>query len=142
MVSAPNVVSGTPQHEAQLKVDATRVDADDPQAAAQFLHDSGRLADAGGLYGSRAYKELIERRLEGATDADVADLVDDLAAAAKLTPAAELASMVALSNEVDNRIGADGPPEGHDHAEPTDESLQPRPAADGGRRSARNLGWG
>ena len=149
LISASNVIRSAAHHEQQLKDDASRVTTQDAQAAAQFLDDSGRLVDTGGLYGSRAYRELIARRKDGATDADVADLVDDLTAAADLTPAAELAGMVALFDQVDNRIGAEGPPEGHEHGqglvgapdEPHD-SEQRRTRRPQSRRSARNLGWG
>ena len=152
LISASNVIRSAAHHETQLRDSASQVDRQDPKAAAGFLQESGRLEDASGLYGSKAYRELISRRMEGATDADLGDLVDDLVAASNVTPAAELAGMVALSKQVENRIGAEGPPEGHEHgaglkssvededaesAETQSTKAQPR-----SRRSANNLGWG
>lgn len=150
LISASNVIRGAVHHETQLKDDASRVDQQDLQSAAEFIQASGRLEDASGLYGSRAYRELIARRKEGATDADLGDLVDDLAAAADVTPAAELAGMVALSKQVDNRMGAQGPPEGHEHGEGLKSStqddensgIQQSAKRSGSRRAAQDLGWG
>ena len=88
--------------------------------------------------------------MEGETDADLGDLVDDLLAVANVTPAAELAGMVALSNYVENCMGAEGLPEGHEHgvglkslAEGAESAeTQSSKASAGSRRSAKNLGWG
>ncbi|MCD6286311.1 MAG: zinc ribbon domain-containing protein, partial [Anaerolineae bacterium] len=115
LISASNVIRSVAHHETQLKAGGSRVDQRDPQAAAGFPQESGRLGDASGLYGSQAYRELISRCVEGATGADLGDLVDDLVAAADVTPVAELAGMAAFSKHVENRIGAEGPPEGHEH---------------------------
>ena len=121
---------------------------------AEFLKSSGRLEDTSGLYGSRAYRELIERRIDGATDADLADLVEDLSRAAEGAEATDLAAAMVLSKQVDNRIGAVGPPADHDadgaHTQPAGavpeadaagdtSSGQPRAHS---RRSSRHLGWG
>jgi len=57
----------------------------------------------------------MSRRVEGVTDADLGDLVDHLVAVANVTPAAELVGMVAPPKHVENRTGAEGPPEGHEH---------------------------
>lgn len=150
LISASNVIRSAAHHETQLRDSASQVDQQDPKAAARFLQESGRLEDASGLHGSKAYRELISRRMEGATDADLGDLVDDLVAAANVTPAAELAGMVALSRQVENRMGAEGPPQGHAHgvglksSADDDESSETQPieAQSRSRRSAKNLGWG
>ena len=117
LISAASFVRGVVHHRSALRQDATAVDREDPQAMAAFLKASGRLDDASGLYGSRAYRELIERRVDGATDADLADLVDDLAQAAAGAEATELGTAVALSKQVDNRLRAVGPPGRHDSEE-------------------------
>jgi len=144
-MSACNVIRSAAHHETQLRDSASRVDRQDPKAAAGFLQESGRLEDASGLYGSKAYRELISRRMEGATDADVDDLVDDLVAAANVTPAAELAGLVALSKQVENRMGAEGPPQGHEHGAGLTASGEDAGSSKTqfrSRRSAKNLGWG
>ena len=99
----------------EFEAAAKRVDAEDPQAIARFLQTSGRLQDAEGIYGSKAYRELIARRAEGATDADLADLVDDLAAQIRSSEATEMAGAVMFSERVENRMQAEGPPEEHEH---------------------------
>jgi putative FmdB family regulatory protein len=163
LVSAANVVHSSSDHQAQLKTEAAAVDGQDLQAAAQFLENSGRLADAEGLYGSRAYKELIARRAAGATDRDLEDLVDDLVAqtaqmdnaGTAVDEAGAAAAAVALSKQVNNRVGAEGPADGHEHGAIVDAPDAERQASDRGasgtsgdsggarsRRAAKDLGWG
>ncbi len=155
LISAARVVRGEAHHHSALKEDAAAVNHEDPQAMAEFLKSSGRLEDTSGLYGSRAYRELIERRIDGATEADLADLVEDLSRAAEGAEATDLAAAMVLSKQVDNRIGAVGPPADHDatggHAQ-LDSGAAPEADATGGtpsdhlrahsRRSSRHLGWG
>ncbi len=125
---------------------------EDPQAQARFLKESGRLEDAAGLYGSKAYRELIERRIQGATDADLVDLVGDLTDEMASNELTQLAGSVVLSEQVENRIAADGPP--HEHGaggvEAEGRGDVGSPTADTGsgpgemhsRRRAPDLGWG
>lgn len=164
LVSVVNVVHSSSDHQEQLKTEAAAVDGQDLQAAAQFLDDSGRLADAEGLYGSRAYKELIARRAAGAKDRDLEDLVDDLVAetaqmddtGTAVDDAGAAAAAVALSKQVNNRIGAEGPADGQEHdGTIVDAPDAARQASDRGssgtsdgsggarsRRAAKDLGWG
>lgn len=130
------------------------MNGDDSRAAGRFLKSSGRLEGAEGLYGSDAYKELVARRAAGAGDADVQDLVEDLAAASGPNPAMEMAAALALAEQVENRMGAEGPPEGHEHGA----GLQPATEDDHAsseasdevkgktssrsRSTAKDLGWG
>ncbi|MBN1248588.1 MAG: zinc ribbon domain-containing protein [Anaerolineae bacterium] len=148
LVSAVNVVHPPADHQAQLRAEAAAVDDRDLQAAAQLLQASGRLEDAEGLYGSRAYKELIARRAAGASDSDLGDLVDNLVAATQQSDATETAAAMALSKQVDNRLGADGPAEGHEHgrglqtADAGHSEAEHTTPGSRSRRSAPNLGWG
>ncbi len=135
MVSSVNVIHRSAHHERALRQESEQIDAENPRAVAQFLQESGRLADAEGVYGSQAYQELLYRRAEGASEADVADLVDNLAAEMQDSDASRMAGAMVFSDQVENRMQAEGPPEDHDHA------------TDGARgkassRSADNLGWG
>jgi len=150
-ISAANMVRGSAHHRGELRQSASLVDREDSQAMANFLKASGRLEDASGLYGSRAYRELIDRRAEGAADSDLADLVDDLAAAAATTEAAQMAASAALSQQMENRMAADGPPVEHGTghgpsavAESVNEAAGPDSDARDTRspRSAPDLGWG
>lgn len=138
MISAVNVARGGAFHERRFEEAATHVDAEDPQAIARFLQASGRLEDAGGVYGSKAYRELIARRAEGATDADLSDLVDDLATQMRNSEATEMAGAVMFSERVENRMQAEGPPEEHEHVlgHTPDDASEPHP------RAAEDLGWG
>lgn len=149
LISAASFVRGTAHHRSALSHGAAAVDPENPQEMAEFLKSSGRLEDASGLYGSRAYRELIERRVDGATDADVVDLVDDLAQAAAGAEATELGAAVALSQQVENRMGAVGPPVSQDSQGPEiskDEgpggSAGPSVRRKHSPRFSRNLGWG
>ncbi|HOT92737.1 MAG TPA: zinc ribbon domain-containing protein [Anaerolineae bacterium] len=138
LISAANVIHGGKYHEHQLREAAAHVEHEDPRAIARFLQESGRLEDTEGVYGSPAYRELLARRAEGATDADVADLVDDLAAQMAGSETAQMASAVALAEHVENRMQAEGPPEDHHH-EPTADRDATAPAR---RRTTKDLGWG
>lgn len=132
MVSAVNVVHGAAQHEQVLRREAKQVDAENPRAIAQFLQQSGRLTDAEGLYGSPVYQELLRRRAAGAGDAEVGDLVEGLVAQMRASDTSQMAAAMALSEAVENRMQAEGPPEDHDHETPPARASQ---------RSADNLGW-
>lgn len=143
LITAANVAHGGAHHERQLRETAAQVDANDPRAIAHFLQDSGRLADTEGLYGSAAYRELLARRAEGAADADVTDLVDDLASAMQTSTTGQMAGAVVFADQVENRMLAEGPPEEHDHtiadktgAEPDHRTPHTQ------RRTAQDLGWG
>ncbi len=123
------------------------MDREDPRAVAEFLKESGRLEDSSGLFGSQAYKELIARRIEGAADPDLSDLVDDLVAAVDSSDSAseeaqQIASAVAMSERIENRMRAEGPPEDHDHTDITGARAENDVPARRTRRSARDLGWG
>ncbi len=143
LIAAVNVVRNGMHHEHQLREAASQVNADDSRAIARFLQDSGRLTDAEGVYGSPAYRELLARRAEGATDADVSDLVDDLTSAMRASEAGQMAGAVVFTDRVENRMLAEGPPEDHEHAT-TDKAGAT--LGDGTshtrRRSAKDLGWG
>ncbi len=143
LIAAANIVRSGMHHEHQLRETASQVNSDDPSAIARFLQDSGRLADAEGIYGSPAYRELLARRAEGATDADVTDLVDDLASAMHASEASQMAGAVVLTDQVENRMLAEGPPENHEHA-PTDKTYAEsgNETSHARRRSAKDLGWG
>jgi putative FmdB family regulatory protein len=144
LISAPNVLHDATYHATQLREGAAQIDRADDQEVATYLKESGRLEDATGLYGSKAYRELISRRAEGATDSDLADLVDDLVAAADASPAAQMAA-AALSEQVENRIGAEGPPDDHEHEHtsgPSQDDDAPPAKRHDSRRSAPDLGWG
>ena len=142
LITAANVVRGDAHHEHQLRKAATQVDADDPRAIARFLQDSGRLADADGVYGSPAYRELLARRAEGATDADVTDLVDDLTLSMQASEASQMAGAVAFTDQVENRMLAEGPPEDHDHVTTDKSEAEAEDGTPHKRRAAKDLGWG
>lgn len=137
------MIHGSAHHRDQLREGASHVDGTDPQAAAEFLKESGRLEDASGLYGSRAYRELIERRVAGASDNDLTDLIDDLAAEVQPSTVTEVASALVLSEQVENRMRAEHPPEDHEGGHP--DGMSSSNHASKGQRSrggAEDLGWG
>jgi hypothetical protein len=139
LVSAANLVHQDSYHEQELERASSDVNVNDTREISTFLDESGRLDDASGVYGSEAYRELIYRRKQGATDADLNDLVGDLTAEMNASQGTDLASAVVFSDDVENRIGADGPPEHHEHN--TDHHSDTDPDRPHSRRSAEDLGW-
>ncbi len=137
LISATHVVHSAKHHERQLRETSTQVDGADPRAISRFLQESGRLADAEGVYGSQAYRELLARRAAGATDADVVDLVDDLATQMRASDASQMAGAVALSDRVENRMLAAGPSAHHEHTQ-SGEQMTASPARS---RAVKDLGW-
>ncbi len=137
-VSAAATLHTQPHHTAELREASRKVDQDDSQAIARFLQESGHLADADGVYGSNAYRELLARRAEGATEADVADLTPSLLTEMQSNDAAQMAGAVMFSKQVENRMGAEGPPERHDHDAQESQSAEKAARV---RRRADNLGW-
>ncbi len=137
LISTVHVLHDEAHHERRLRETAAQVDGDDMRAISRFLQESGRLEDAEGLYGSRAYRELLARRAEGADEADVADLVGDLTAQIDTTEATQMAGAVLFSDRVENRLSAEGPP-AHQEEEPPAEH---RPASLPNPRKVKDLGW-
>lgn len=141
LVSTANLVHQDTHHERQLKEDASQVNDRDTQEISKFLAESGRVTDASGVYGSKAYQELLYRRRQGATDADLDDLVDDLTTEMNATQDTELAGAVIFSDEVENRMGAEGPPDHHAHEHSESGESDGRTERSPSRRSAEDLGW-
>lgn len=134
-MSAASVLHTHGQHTEQLTTGKQRVDANNDREIATFLKKSGRLNGAEGVYGSKAYHELIDRRIEGATDAQVADLVEDLVTSMRDNDATRMAGAIMFSERVENRMQAEGPPEDHDHQEVITDTTSHS------RCRAQNLGW-
>ncbi len=145
LVSAANVIHQDVYHEQRLEEEASHVSDQDVQEISSFLEESGRLDDASGVYGSQAYRELLYRRRQGAADEDLEDLVDDLTAEMNASQDTELAGAVVFSDEVENRMAAEGPPEHHEHEyradDDSDADAHTRADHSRSRRSADNLGW-
>ncbi|MBN2002538.1 MAG: zinc ribbon domain-containing protein [Anaerolineae bacterium] len=136
-VSAASVLHAESHHVAQLQEAKREVDQKDSQAIARFLQNSGRLADADGIYGSKVYRELLARKADGASDADVADLVPGLVSELQSTEGTQMAGAMLFSEQVENRMGAEGPPEHHE-TESSDVHSTPSART---RRRADDLGW-
>ncbi len=137
-VAAAATLHAQTHHTAQLREASRQIDRNDSQDIARFLQESGHLADADGVYGSNAYRELLTRRAEGATDADVADLVPGLVTEMQGSESSQMAGALMFSKQVENRMGADGPPERHDHdAQEAASPSKPERV----RRRADDLGW-
>ncbi len=149
LISAAAILHSDDHHTQQVREQAKSVPGDDLAAAARFLQDSGRLNDAEGLFGSPAYRELLARRAEGATDADLEDLVPALTQYTGESEAIAAATAAALSGQMLDAVeehahqAHDHDHEhehehdhdhDHDHHHPT-----PRPTSP---RRAKDLGWG
>lgn len=136
-VSAAAVLHAQPHHAKQLRETSRQVDRNDSQAIARFLQESGHLADADGVYGSKVYRELLARRAEGASDADVDDLVSGLVTEMQSTASTQMAGAVMFSEQVENRMAAEGPPDHHETESP---EVQPT-SSTRARRRVDDLGW-
>ncbi len=111
MISAVNTLHSSTHHQAELKQKVGNINTQNPAEIAKFLKESGRLEDADGVYGSKSYRELIDRRAAGAADGDLTDLVDDLAAEMRKSVSGEVSGAMLFSDQMENRMAAEGPPD-------------------------------
>ncbi len=104
----------------------------DQQTAAQVLQQGGSLTDEVTPLGMEpdAFREIVERRAAGATDAELADVVDEMPLP---EPPAHLHH---LDHEHDH--AAHHPSGAHRRPAENDDASAPRSS----RRRSRDLGWG
>lgn len=138
-ISSVNTIHSSTHHQVQLKEETAGIDAENPAEIARFLKHSGRLDDASGVYGSKAYRELLDRRAEGANENDLADLVDDLAAEMTVTSGSETTGAILFSHQLENRMAAQGPPDTHQHGHQADIEEQETNAPS--QKRVDDLGW-
>jgi hypothetical protein len=62
----------------ELDTRARQVDQNDPQAMAQMLQEAGDLVDAVAPVDQEAFREIVARRAEGASDDDLHDVVEEI----------------------------------------------------------------
>jgi putative FmdB family regulatory protein len=141
LISAVNTIHTNTHHQTQLKLDASQIDAQDPVEIAQFLKNSGRLEDASGIYGSKVYRELVERRAQGAEERDLTDLVDDLASEMRDSTSGEVAGAVLFSEQVEKRMAAEGPPAEHGDKDYQKSENNSQDAKASTVLNADDLGW-
>lgn len=136
LISAARVLKGEAAHATRFDAAARQVDAEDPQAIADFLQASGRLDDVGGVYGSPAYRELLRRRSAGASEQELSDLVGDLTAEVERDPEVQATAARLLSDYLQASPQADNAAPAHEHDHTCDhEHEHPHP------RHAEHLGW-
>lgn len=136
LISAAGLLHSAQEHQAQLKTEAAQVDPQDLTAAARFLKESGRLADTEGVFGSAVYREVLERRAEGATDADLVDLEADLTAQIAADETVQETLTVGLG------LAKKSPTTEQREERDYQRSRQEPPPPTRRRRSAPDLGWG
>lgn len=141
MISTVNTIHNADFHQTKFQQEITSVDGQDPAAIAQFLKDSGRVEDATGLYGSKVYRELLDRRAQGATDRDLSDLVDNLASEMQSPEAADAAGAILFSEQMENRMAAQGPPEDHESSDARKLDYGQQDANGPENERADDLGW-
>ena len=138
MITTANTLHSSAYHQAEMKQEAGNIDGQNSTEIAQFLKESGRLEDATGVYGSKAYRELINRRAEGATEHDLTDLVDDLASEMRTSVSGEVSGAMLFSEQIESRMAAEGPSEDH---EDTKINKGNRDANTPANRRVDDLGW-
>lgn len=141
LVSVVHTIHNNDHHQDQLKADTTSIDSQNPAEIAQFLKNSGRLEDTAGVYGSKTYRELLDRRAEGAEDHDLADLVDDLAAEMQSPVMGDATGALLFSDKMENRIAAEGPPETQEQPDGYKSDDKRHDAQKTVKRRADDLGW-
>ncbi len=144
LISAAAVLHSDAHHTEQVREQAKGVPQDDLAAAARFLQESGRLEDAEGLFGSAAYRELLARRAEGATDADLEDLVPELIQHTEHNDAIAAATAAALSGQMLDAV-EEHAHQAHDHDhdhEHEHEHEHEHGHKHRAKRRATDLGWG
>ncbi len=157
--------ASAPRNELNVK------DTENSQAIARSIKESGWLEQAEGAFRSDAYRELIERRAAGATDADLADLNDSLGAEFSDSAYVRGGVAAAIGRQLQMPVDADGngasqtagevlagahshsPSCDHEHGcshdhdhdheshEESDLGHQAVKIVPAGRRKGRNLGW-
>jgi ABC-type nickel/cobalt efflux system permease component RcnA len=95
-----------------------QVDQDDPREVARFLQSAGSLADNVLPVDKELFREMIDRRAQGASDEDLKDVVDAF-------PIPDHASPHVHHHDCE-----------HEHAHPHEHRPKKR-----SRRQARDLGW-
>lgn len=126
---------------ADLEARSQEVDGDDPQAAAQFLQEAGDLVDQVAPIEREAFREIVERRAQGAQDEDLQDVVDEIP-----FPRQRFEGSVPSPYEGQEQGHHHGPGcahhhhHHHDHGEP-DEEPDSEPTRGRDRGGAKDLGW-
>ncbi len=94
------------------------VDQDDPREVARFLQSSGSLADDILPIDQEVFREMVDRRAQGAQDEDLQDVTD---------------AVPIPDHSPEHRHHGE-----HEHAQPDKHQHEPKKQ---GRRQARDLGW-
>ena len=139
MVSRVNTVRSETDRTGALEVGAGDVNADDPQAVARFLQNAGEAVDAVAPIEREAFREIIARRAEGASDEDLQDVVDAVPFEKQSfkgnvpTPYEEHDFSAHQTHHQCAHCDHD---HSHDHAEKQSDQKQRNP------RRSRDMGWG
>ena len=115
LVSRVHLGRSEAQRQADLKDRAREVDQEDPREIARFLQQAGSVADEAAPVDPEAFREILARRAEGASDEDLEDVVNAM-------PFADQTA-------------------GHPHEHEHDKAHDHGPAEKRSSRRARDLGW-
>jgi putative FmdB family regulatory protein len=141
VISTVHTIHNSAYHQAQLKQEATSVDTQNTAEIAQFLNKSGRLEDVNGVYGSKVYRELVDRRAAGAEERDLTDLVDNLVEEMQTPEIGETAGAVLFSKQVSHRLSAEEPPEDQSQIDNRNTEKRPRDTLKSSKQHIDDLGW-
>jgi len=94
------------------------LDQDNPREVARFLQSSGSLADDILPIDQEVFREMVDRRAQGAQDEDLQDVTD---------------AVPIPDHSPEHRHHGE-----HEHAQPDKHQHEPKKQ---GRRQARDLGW-
>jgi len=118
------------ERRADLNARSWEVDRENPREIARFLQDTGGLADevAPVEVGREAFREILARRAEGASDEDLQDVTDAV-------PLPSREEMMRIHSEAHHHH------EGHEGHHERHEEHEHGPTKKRGSRRSRDLGW-
>ena len=76
LISRVHVGRSDVERRAAFDARAQGIDQDDSREVARFLQESGSMADENTYTETEAFREIVARRAQGATDDDLQDVVD------------------------------------------------------------------
>jgi putative FmdB family regulatory protein len=131
MVSRVNLGRSDGERQADFDARSQEIDQGDSREIAKFLQESGSLADEQAPIEREAFREIVARRAEGATDDDLQDVVDALPFPRQTFRHAHDQSHEHAHAQHHSHGGECDCGEDHGHA----------PSKKSGSRRARDLGW-
>jgi putative FmdB family regulatory protein len=125
LVSRIHLGRSDSQRREDLEARSQEVNQDDPREIARFLQQAGSLADEMAPVDQAAFREIVDRRAQGAGDQDMEDVVD----------------AIPFPRETADHAHHTGHEHAHPHGQEHDDDHGHSHAHTHSPRKARDLGW-